>query len=342
MDDFYQFMSPLEGATPPTFGAGTPQTTDNTTSSTPEASSSPTASSSDTAAAAASSRSSWSSWGVSFNKLIERGKKDMNEFVEVTRKDLNELAQTVQQERSTAIESITKRVEGIKTTLPPIPASVNTASADILGRMSHVVEGIKQEITEAATGLSSQPTTDNSVTGSERSSEEKESSDPEEDSVAKDAAGEQTTSPSAAIDSKTESTESTPPSATPASSRAEKSAAALAFASTASLLSAGASTLSQTLTSSTKDIGTTANQLFKKTLPAVAEKHLGEADHFLKSTTESLKTNGLLAEQYVNKFGAGMANFLNNAVVISAPEEKEVSSRSKKMLYVLFYVVYCY
>ncbi|KAG0057125.1 hypothetical protein BGZ83_001559 [Gryganskiella cystojenkinii] len=331
MDDFYQFMSPLEGATPPTFGAGTTQgtSTSSATSSTEPTSSASSSDSTTTtaateaAAAATSSRSSWSSWGASFNKLIERGKKDMNEFVEVTRKDLNELAQTVQQERSTAMESLTKRVEGIKTTLPPIPASVNTASADILGRMSHVVEGIKQEITEAATGLSSQPTSEDSE--SERASEEKELVADEGSSSKDTTDGEQTTP----IEKESTST-STPTLST--SSRAEKSAAALTFASTASLLSAGASSLSQTLTSSTKDISTTANQLLKK-MPAVAEKHLGEADHFLKSTTESLKTNGLLAEQYVNKFGAGMANFLNNAVVISAPEEKEVSSKSKKMFF---------
>jgi hypothetical protein len=320
MDDFYQFMSPLEGATPPTFGA----TGADNASTSSASESAPTASSSSTAAAGASSRSSWSSWGASFNKLIERGKKDMNEFVEVTKKDLNELAQTVQHERSTAMESLTKRVEVIKTTLPPIPASVNSASADILGRMTHVVEGIKQEITEAATGLSSHPTTENGDTSSdseavpiegEQSSDKDTSVDTERENAPTTAAGEDSTSPTST-----------------STSRAEMSAAALTFASTASLLSAGASTLSQTLTSSTKDIGTTANQLFKKTLPAVAEKHLGEADHFLKSTTETLKTNGLLAEQYVNKFGAGMANFLNNAVVISAPEEKEVASRSKKIL----------
>ncbi|KAF9927440.1 hypothetical protein BGZ67_007519 [Mortierella alpina] len=327
MDDFYQFMSPLEGANNNASDRPStrPQPEDAAAATAGEASGSDT-----TPTSSAASRASWSTWGASFNKLIERGKKDMNEFVDVTRKDLTELVHTVQQERSTALESLTKKVEDLKTTLPPLPASVNTASADILGRVSHVVEGIKQEITEAATGVSSQATT--TPTAETSTSEQ---GDPEvkdkEGGGKKDAEGvikqigEEENIPAG---SPADAAQVTPESTAARSTRAEKTAS-ISLASTASLFSAGAATLTQTLSSSTKEISSSANQLFKKTLPAVAEKHLGEADQFLKSTTESLKSNGQLAEQYVNKFGAGMANFLNSAVVISPPEEKEIVARKK-------------
>lgn len=323
MDDLYQFMSPLEGATnnandrPSTKPAPALATTtdENSSPSTP---------------ATASSRSSWSAWGASLNKFIEIGKKDMNEFVSVTRKDLTELAHTVQQERSTALETLNKRVEGLKTSLPPLPESVNTASSDILGKMSHVVAGLKQEITEAATGISSQavtsPTTATEPTAAPVAGENTPPIDNKDD--------DKETSDSTAAAEELSATEGTTTTrdAAPTSASASSSAART-FASTASLFTAGASSLTHTLTSGTKEISSSANNLFKKTLPAVAEKHLGEADVFLKSTTETLKTNGLLAEQYVNKFGAGMANFINNAVVISPPEEKEVNTtRSKKMV----------
>ncbi|KAG0261186.1 BSD domain-containing protein 1 [Mortierella polycephala] len=342
MDDFYQYMAPLEGAT--NNDNNRPSTQHDplpTTSASNSASSDATAESTDASAA----RASWSSWGASFNKLIERSKKDMNEFVDVTRKDLTELVHTVQQERSTALETLTKRVEDLKTTLPPLPASVNTASTDILERVSHVVGGIKQEITEAATGVSSQAaaSTSTSATSSSGSTTADGSS---EDNTARTGGNKDESKDESAMDAEaalqegntaiTNETASvsspTTDGATKPMTRAEKTAS-LSFANTASLLTASASTLTQTLSSSTKDLGTSANQLFKKTLPAVAEKHLGEADIFLKNTTETLKTNGLLAEQYVNKFGAGMANFLNSAVVISAPEEKEIVSRNRKMFF---------
>ncbi|KAG0212097.1 BSD domain-containing protein 1 [Mortierella sp. GBA30] len=324
MDDFYQFMSPLEGADnndndrPST----RPQPQDATTTATGELSSS-------TSTAAASSRTSWSSWGTSFNKLIERGKKDMNEFVDVTRKDLTELVHTVQQEQSTALESLTKKVEDLKTTLPPIPVSVNNASAEIFGKVSHVVEGIKQEITEAATGVSSQASaTAPSLNSSPSAQGDHEIKDGQRENL-KEAQGESKDDSTVATKDVTPDVkaQSSAPSTTQ-STRAEKTAS-ISLASTASLLTAGAASLTQTLSSSTKDISSSANLLFKKTLPAVAEKHLGEADQFLKSTTESLKSNGQLAEQYVNKFGAGMASFLNSAVVFSAPEEKEIIARKK-------------
>ncbi|KAG0304575.1 hypothetical protein BGZ98_005323 [Dissophora globulifera] len=323
MDDFYQFMSPLEGAT--NNANDRPSTrpdsaADPAASSPTEESAAESSASASTAPTPTSSRASWSAWGVSFNKLIERGKKDMNEFVDVTRKDLTELVHTVQQERSTALETLTKKVEDLKTTLPPLPASVNTASADIFGRVSTVVGGIKQEITEAATGVSSNAATTSTTTTDASvnvdSGADASASSPEGSEEHKDVADDAT---------------STDPATVRATSTSSSS---LMFASTASLLTAGATSLTQTLSSSTKEISTTANELFKKKLPAAAEKHLGEADQFLKSTTETLKTNGLLAEQYVNKFGAGMANFLNSAVVISAPEEKEITaSRSKKMVF---------
>ncbi|KAF9182366.1 BSD domain-containing protein 1 [Haplosporangium sp. Z 767] len=343
MDDFYQYMAPLEGAT----------NNDNNRPSTQRDSLPATSASSDATAESTNApvaRASWSSWGASFNKLIERSKKDMNEFVDVTRKDLTELVHTVQQERTTALETLTKRVEDLKTTLPPLPASVNSASTDILGRMSHVVEGIKQEITEAATGVSSQAAASTSATSpsgsatADGSSEDNavkrgDNKDENKDEAANDAEATlqegntaNTKEPASASSPTTDSATAPVSTSTTPMSRAEKTAS-LSFANTASLLTASASTLTQTLSSSTKDLGTSANQLFKKTLPAVAEKHLGEADIFLKNTTETLKTNGLLAEQYVNKFGAGMANFLNSAVVISAPEEKEIVSRNRKMFF---------
>ncbi|KAF9964129.1 hypothetical protein BGZ70_006912 [Mortierella alpina] len=326
MDDFYQFMSPLEGAN--NNASDRPSTRpqpEDPTAIAGESSSSET-----TPASSAASRASWSAWGASFNKLIERGKKDMNEFVDVTRKDLTELVHTVQQERTTALESLTKKVEDLKTTLPPLPASVNTASADILGRVSHVVEGIKQEITEVATGVSTQATTTPTTesTTSEQGGPEAKDKDSDEkkdtEGVVKHTADEDNSTSGTPADA----AQGTPDSTAARSTRAEKTAS-ISLASTASLFTAGAATLTQTLSSSTKDISSSANQLFKKTLPAVAEKHLGEADQFLKSTTETLKSNGQLAEQYVNKFGAGMANFLNSAVVISAPEEKEIVARKK-------------
>ncbi|KAK3825039.1 MAG: hypothetical protein J3Q66DRAFT_396066 [Benniella sp.] len=308
MDDFYQFMSPLEGATnnandrPST--RADPKPTDH--ESAPSESSS---------AQATPSRSSWSTWGTSFNKLIERGKKDMNEFVDVTRKDFTELVHTVQQEHSTTIESISKKV-----------GDLNSTSADIFGR-------IKQEITEAATGKPSTSTEGSDGVGA--STAETENSSIETESKAGDESitdsGNKTPSVESRDDEK--ATESATTSTTTTTATRGERSASLSFANTASLLSAGASTLTQTLSSSTRDISSTANELFKKKLPAVAEKRLGDADLFLKNTTETLKTNGLLAEQYVNKLGAGMANFLNNAVVVSAPEEKENASRSKKMIF---------
>ncbi|KAF9170144.1 hypothetical protein BGX21_006814 [Mortierella sp. AD011] len=317
MDDFYQFMSPLEGA-------------NNNANDRPSTQPSEPESSSAANPTSASSRASWSAWGASFNKLIERGKKDMNEFVDVTRKDLTELVHTVQQERTTAMETLTKKVEDLKTTLPPIPASVNTASADIFGRVSSVVEGIKHELTEAAAVVTSDASSNSGEEAStadapapgEGSSEEREikSTDNNETDDSKT-----TTSEGHDSGNNTNDTSKEAPTGS-------KTSSSLSFASTASLLTAGATTLTQTLSSSTKEISTSANQLFKKKLPAVAEKHLSEADVFLKSTTETLKTNGLLAEQYVNKLGANMANFLNNAVVVSAPE-KEVATRSKKMFF---------
>ncbi|KAG0200553.1 hypothetical protein BGX33_010916 [Mortierella sp. NVP41] len=325
MDDIYQFMSPLEGATNNANDRPSTRPTPAPAPATDE-------SSAPTSPAAASSRSSWSSWGASFNKLIEIGKKDMNEFVTVTRKDLSELAHTVQQERSTALETLNKKVEGLKTNLPPLPASVNTASSDLLGKMSHVVAGLKQEITEAATGVSSQATANITAPAVDTTTDITAPTDVKDE--AKETS-EATATSEGAVASEGSAAEATTTSreAVPTST-STSSSAARSFASTASLFTAGATTLTQTLTSGTKEISSTANNLFKKTLPAVAEKHLGEADVFLKHTTETLKTNGLLAEQYVNKFGAGMANFINNAVVISAPEEKEVSTtRSKKMVF---------
>ncbi|KAF9356674.1 hypothetical protein BGX26_004910 [Mortierella sp. AD094] len=317
MDDFYQFMSPLEGA-------------NNNANDRPSTRPIEPESSSAVGSTPTSSRASWSAWGASFNKLIERGKKDMNEFVDVTRKDLTELVHTVQQERTTAMETLTKKVEDLKTTLPPIPASVNTASADIFGRVSSVVEGIKHELTEAAAVVSSDATVDSGEEAStaevptpgEGSSEEREikSEGNNDTDDAKATTSEEHNNGDSTNDVSKEAHPGT------------KTSSSLSFASTASLLTAGATTLTQTLSSSTKEISTSANQLFKKKLPAVAEKHLSEADVFLKSTTETLKTNGLLAEQYVNKLGANMANFLNSAVVISAPE-KGVATRSKKMFF---------
>ncbi|KAF9287735.1 BSD domain-containing protein 1 [Mortierella alpina] len=325
MDDFYQFMSPLEGANNNASDRPStrPQPEDAATTAGESSASATTPTSS------AASRASWSAWGASFNKLIERGKKDMNEFVDVTRKDLTELVHTVQQERTTALESLTKKVEDLKTTLPPLPASVNTASADILGRVSHVVEGIKQEITEAATGVSSQAATTpiTETTTSEQGDSEVKDKDAGEKKEAEGDIEQTGAEDNLAAGTSSDAAQATPDSTT-ARTRADKTAS-ISLASTASLFTAGAATLTQTLSSSTKEISSSANQLFKKTLPAVAEKHLGEADQFLKSTTESLKSNGQLAEQYVNKFGAGMANFLNSAVVISAPEEKEIVARKK-------------
>ncbi|KAF9975413.1 hypothetical protein BGZ65_008257 [Modicella reniformis] len=277
--------------------------------------------------------------------IIERSKRDMNEFVDVTRKDLTELVHTVQQEHSTTVES----------TLPPLPASVNSTSADIFERVSHVVEGIKQEITEAATGkptptptTTSTTTTTTATTDSEASTskvagegsstETEAESKPEDRKVAGGESEASTTTTTTATEEESHGDEkatTTPKdekaTATPIS-RGER-ASSLSFANTASLLSAGANTLTQTLSSSTREISSTANELFTRKLPAVAEKHLGDADLFFKNTTETLKSNGLLAEQYVNKLGAGMANFLNSAVVVSAPEEKVVAPRSRKMLF---------
>ncbi|KAF9209156.1 hypothetical protein BGZ59_010246 [Podila verticillata] len=279
----------------------------------------------------AASSSSWgssSAWGASLNKFIERGKKDMNEFVDVTRKDLNELVQTVQAESSTTVASLSKKVEDLKKSTT-LPASV-----------SAVVEGIKQGITEAATGVSSAQQKDKDGEAGEDKEDNKDKEGEARKSMSQDTTTANKTEENKGAmpegeaivgDASTSSTTAT----TAPQTRAEKTTSSgLSFANTASLLTAGASTLTHTLTASTKDIGTSANQLFKKTLPAVAEKHLGEADQFLKSTTETLKSNGLIAEQYVNKFGAGMANFINSAVVISAPpEEKEQTGRSKKMFF---------
>ncbi|KAF8938784.1 hypothetical protein BGZ58_000161 [Dissophora ornata] len=333
MDDFYQFMSPLEGAN----NNANDRPSTRPPAANPDTEESPAESSA--APSAASSRASWSAWGASFNKLIERGKKDMNEFVDVTRKDLTELAHTVQQERSTALESLTKKVGDLKTTLPPLPASVNTVSADIFGRVSNVVGGIKQEITEAATGVSSNATTSAADAGANAPASAADTSSKEEEPRSSSDGNKEkkdttvTSESTATADASKDAASDISSTAAPAT-RGEKAMPSLSFASTASLLTAGASTLTQTLSSSTKEISSTANELFKKKLPAAAEKHLGEADQFLKSTTETLKTNGLLAEQYVNKFGAGMANFLNSAVVISAPEEKRITaSRSKKMFF---------
>ncbi|KAK3814806.1 MAG: hypothetical protein JOS17DRAFT_421598 [Linnemannia elongata] len=291
MDDLYQFMSPLEGATnnandrPSTKPAPAPITAIDETSS-------------PAAPATASSRSSWSAWGASLNKFIEIGKKDMNEFVTVTRKDLTELAHTVQQERSTALETLNKRVEGLKTSLPPLPESVNTASSDILGKMSHVVAGLKQEITEAATGVSSHAVTSpTTVTEPAAAPAAGENTSPIDN---KDEGKETNDSTTAAEELSTPEGTTTTRDTAPTSASASSSAART-FASTASLFTAGASSLTQTLTSGTKEISSSANNLFKKTLPAVAEKHLGEADVFLKSTTETLKTNGLLAEHFDRK-----------------------------------------
>jgi hypothetical protein len=246
--------------------------------------------------------------------LIERSKKDMNEFVDVTRKDFTELVHTVQQEHSTTIESLSKKV-----------GDLNSTSADIFGR-------IKQEITEAATGKPSTSTEGSDGVGA--STAETESSSIETESKAGDESITDSRNETPAVESRDDekATESATTSTTTTTATRGERSASLSFANTASLLSAGASTLTQTLSSSTRDISSTANELFKKKLPAVAEKHLGDADLFLKNTTETLKTNGLLAEQYVNKLGAGMANFLNNAVVVSAPEEKGNASRSKKMM----------
>ncbi|KAF9434001.1 hypothetical protein BGZ76_008717 [Entomortierella beljakovae] len=340
MDDFYQFMSPLEGANnnandrPSTKPAEDKEST--TTTNDPAISpSSPTTTTT-------SSRASWSNWGASFNKLIERGKKDMNEFVDVTRKDLTELAHTVQQERTTALEALTKRVEVIKTTLPPIPASVNTTSADILGKVSSVMGGLKHELTEIGNTIIEDPEEDAATDASapppplsqeqqqqQQQKEGEEGATTQKEAKGEGADGSESNNPEGEKDAPKEA-ESIP--ATTTTSRGEKSST-LSFASTASLFTAGATSFTQSLTHSTKEFSTTANELFKKTLPAAAEKHLGEADVFLKSTTETIKSNGLIAEQYVNKFGAGMANFLNNAVVVSAPEKGEAPARTKKMFF---------
>ncbi|KAI1321820.1 hypothetical protein EDD11_000096 [Mortierella claussenii] len=337
MDDFFQFMGPLEGADnnandrpstrPETLAQSDATAATGATSTGAEASSS----ASPATLPPASSRTSWSAWGASFNKLLERGKKDMNEFVDVTRKDLTELVHTVQQEHSVAIESITKKVGDLKTTLPPIPASVNTASQDILGRVSTVVGGLKQEIADAATVIAEDPAEGDSDSRDDGEGVSFENKCKDKDAAAASLAKEFTEGENIG----TASTATTSPS-TNTSARGDKTTP-LSFASTASLLTAGASTLTQTLTSSTKDLSSTANELFKRKLPAAAEKQLADADLFLKSTTESLKTNGLLAEQYVNKFGAGMANFLNSAVTISAPENKKDTSasgaRNKRMFF---------
>ncbi|KAF9933384.1 hypothetical protein FBU30_005593 [Linnemannia zychae] len=324
MDDLYQFMSPLEGATnnandrPSTKPRPAPATNEDSSASSP--------------AAAASSRSSWSSWGASFNKFIEIGKKDMNEFVSVTRKDLTELAHTVQQERTVALEALNKRVEGIKTSLP---ASVNNASSDLLGKVTHVVAELKQEITEAATGVSSHAAAPNSMGATIPAAEIETATSEDKENDIREISDTKAPSEGSAVPEGSEASATQKSREAPSSTSASAtSAAARTLASTASLFSAGATSFTQTLTSSTKDLSSTANTLFKKTLPAAAEKHLGEADVFLKNTTESLKTNGLLAEQYVNKFGAGMANFINNAVVVSAPEEKDnATPRSKRMVF---------
>lgn len=329
MDDLYQFMTPI-GDTPTPAQSKPPTTTDDTTTTTTSPSQDPPSSSTSPSTA----RSSWSTWGASaawgasLNKFIERGKKDMNEFVDVTRKDLNELVQTVQAESSTTVASLSKKVEDLKKSTT-LPASV-----------SAVVEGIKQEITEAATGLSShvqqqqQPREEQNKEGEQGEKDGEARKSTSQDATADNAGEDKASMPEGkAIVVEASTSTTTTSTATAPQTRAEKTASSgLSFASTASLFTAGANTLTQTLTSSTKDIGTSANQLFKKTLPAVAEKHLGEADQFLKSTTESLKSNGLIAEQYVNKLGSGVANFINSAVVISAPEEKEQTGRSKKML----------
>ncbi|KAG0337554.1 hypothetical protein BG000_005267 [Podila horticola] len=330
MDDFYQFMTPIGDApTPPPSTPPTTTTSDDTTAASQDSPST----SSTTSPSARSSWSTWgasSAWGASLNKFIERGKKDMNEFVDVTRKDLNELVQTVQAESSTTVASLSKKVEDLKKSTT-LPASV-----------SAVVEGIKQEFTEAATGLSShvqQPQEEQHKDGEQEEKQEGEEGEARkstsQDATADKAGEDKASKPEGEAVVGEASTTSTTASTAPRT-RAEKttssSSSGLSFASTASLFTAGANTLTQTLTSSTKDIGTSANQLFK-TLPAVAEKHLGEADQFLKSTTETLKSNGLIAEQYVNKLGSGVANFINSAVVISAPEEKEQTGRSKKMFF---------
>ncbi|KAG0081631.1 hypothetical protein BGZ92_000171 [Podila epicladia] len=328
MDDLYQFMTPIGDTTTPA-PSKPPTTTDDTTTTTTTTSPSQDSPSSSTSPSTA--RSSWSTWGASaawgasLNKFIERGKKDMNEFVDVTRKDLNELVQTVQAESSTTVASLSKKVEDLKKSTT-LPASV-----------SAVVEGIKQEITEAATGLSShvqQPQEEQHKEGEQGEKDGEARKSTSQDATADNAGEDKTSMPEgeAVVVEASTSSNTTTSTATAPRTRAEKTTSGLSFASTASLLTAGANTLTQTLSSSTKDIGTSANQLFKKTLPAVAEKHLGEADQFLKSTTETLKSNGLIAEQYVNKLGSGVANFINSAVVISAPEEKE-HTRSKKMFF---------
>ncbi|KAI8345173.1 hypothetical protein B0O80DRAFT_475392 [Mortierella sp. GBAus27b] len=324
MDDFYHFMSPLEGAN--NNANDRPSTRREPKPTTQESAEPSTTSTADETASTSASRASWSAWGASFNKLIERGKKDMNEFVDVTRKDLTELVQTVQQEHSTAMESLSKKV-----------GDLNSTSADILGRVSHAVEGIKHEITEAATGRplpltttdSTETSTPAPITEEGSSSVESKTAENKDGNVADTKNEPSSTEATETGATATEATE-TGAAATEATSSSRGSrSSSLSFANTANFLSAGAQTLTQTLSSGTKEISSTANDLFKKKLPSVAE----DADMFFKSTTETLRTNGLLAEQYVNKFGAGMANFLNSAVVISAPEAKEPIPRTRKMFF---------
>ncbi|KAG0250974.1 hypothetical protein DFQ27_009111 [Actinomortierella ambigua] len=339
MDDLYQFMSPQDGA--PTINKAPATSTSDTD---PKDQTSDASASAATPTSAGTKRSStwgaWgssaSSWGSSFNKLIEKGKKDMHEFVDVTRKDLTELVQTVQAESSTTMESLSKTVEGLTTHLPPLPSTplpTTAHSVDMLSRIQqHTVATDVDATTKEASDAKEKETTVKDEKKKKKEGEEeeeKEEGEEEEKDVVKTIPeGEAPASSTTTADEGDQ-----PSSSSAAATRAQKTTSQSLGTAAASLLSnsaARANTLSQSLTSSTKELSSTASSLFKNTFQPAVEKQLGEADAFLKHTAESLKTNGLMAEQYVNKLGANVANFINSAVVVSPPADASVAPRSKK------------
>ncbi|KAF9978158.1 BSD domain-containing protein 1 [Actinomortierella ambigua] len=313
MDDLYQFMSPQEA----------PATT--------------TATATSTETKRSSGWGSWgtatSSWGVSFNKLLEKGKKDMHEFVDVTRKDLSELVQTVQAESSTTMESLSKTVEGLRTNLPPLPSTplpTTAHSVDLLTRIQHTAGEDTSAAVGAGAGVATEEKEAENKGGEEKEKKEGDSGKEETEKTIPE--GEATTTTTTTLAGEGEQASSSSSSST----RAQKVASQSFGTAAASLLSnsaARANTLSQSLTSSTKELSSTASSLFKNTFQPAVEKQLGEADAFLKHTAESLKTNGLMAEQYVNKIGANVANFINSAVVVTAPADASVTPRNKKLVF---------
>ncbi|KAG0225259.1 BSD domain-containing protein 1 [Actinomortierella wolfii] len=328
MDDLYQFMSPQEGA--PTINE-TPPSTKAAEGNKDKDASTPSSTSTPAESKRTSTWGSWgsaSSWGASFNKLIEKGKKDMHEFVDVTRKDLSELVQTVQAESSTTIESLSKTVEGIRTNLPPLPSTPLPTTAHSVDMLSR----IKQPVSQGDESSSTSTQESASSSGLEHKDNQVETSKEEKDESAKSIPEGETP----ATESKQSEQQSSAASSSSSSTRSQKTTSQSFGLAAASLLSnsaARANTLSQSLTSSTKELSSTASSLFKKTLQPAVEKQLGEADAFLKHTAESLKTNGLMAEQYVNKLGTNVANFINSAVVVSAPAAASVTPRNKRPVF---------